>query len=133
MDESFDELLEQGSLGAAGARRIRQRTSPETVRNVLRLVRDRERWQEDFASFGMALERSAELREALAKSRRADAEELIAALSTTEERVESGSLTCRHLYDLVVIIQKLIVEDRLRERHGVRRRAPHDQEEAPKS
>ncbi|MFI6063615.1 hypothetical protein [Streptomyces sp. NPDC051286] len=38
MDESFDELLEQSSLGAAGARRIRERTSPEAGRIVLRLA-----------------------------------------------------------------------------------------------
>lgn len=37
-DESFEELMNQGSLGSPGARRLRERTSVEKARLVLRVV-----------------------------------------------------------------------------------------------
>ncbi|MCZ0211340.1 tetratricopeptide repeat protein [Streptomyces sp. UMAF16] len=37
-DESFDELMAQSSLGSAGARGLRERTSPDVARLVLRMV-----------------------------------------------------------------------------------------------
>lgn len=41
-DESFDELMAQSSLGSAGAQSLRDRTSPQTARLVLRIAELRE-------------------------------------------------------------------------------------------